>query len=66
MTLAPILGLCLFLGIYPQPVIATAERDLGIIAGIVEKRSEVARGPQPGAADQHAQASAMQPRAGED
>jgi NADH-quinone oxidoreductase subunit M len=40
-TLAPIMGLCLLLGIYPQPVIDVARQDLAIIADIVHKRSEM-------------------------
>ena len=39
-TLAPIMGLCLFLGVYPQPVIDVASQDLAIVAHIVQKRSD--------------------------
>jgi NADH-quinone oxidoreductase subunit M len=33
-TLAPILALCLFLGIHPDPVLRTAKRDIDVVAGI--------------------------------
>src|SRR4029078_4451600 len=37
-TLAPILGLCLVLGVYPQPVIDAARPDLEVVARIVRDR----------------------------
>lgn len=36
--LAPILGLCLLLGIYPQPVIDTAKPDIDVVAKILGSR----------------------------
>ncbi len=36
--LAPILGLCLLLGVYPKPVIDTAKPDLEVVARIVSNR----------------------------
>jgi NADH-quinone oxidoreductase subunit M len=46
--LAPILLLCVFLGVYPQPVIRVAQQDLDIVAAILKKRQDaeerVARG----------------------
>jgi NADH-quinone oxidoreductase subunit M len=41
-TLAPIMLLCLFLGVYPQPVIKVAGQDLDIVASIVKKRQDAA------------------------
>jgi NADH:ubiquinone oxidoreductase subunit 4 (subunit M) len=40
-TLAPIMALCLVLGLYPQPVIDVARQDLDIVADIVKKRQDV-------------------------
>jgi NADH-quinone oxidoreductase subunit M len=37
-TLAPILGLCLVLGVYPQPVIDLAKPDLDVVAKILRDR----------------------------
>ncbi len=37
-TLAPILALCLLLGVYPQPVIDSVEPDVRIISEILQKR----------------------------
>jgi NADH-quinone oxidoreductase subunit M len=42
-TLAPIMLLCLFLGLYPQPVIDAARHDLDVVAGIVHRRQTAAR-----------------------
>jgi NADH-quinone oxidoreductase subunit M len=39
-TLAPIMALCLFLGVYPQPVIEVARQDLDIVAAILKKRHD--------------------------
>ena len=36
-TLAPILTLCLWLGVYPQPVIETMRPDVQIVANILQK-----------------------------
>ena len=36
-TLAPILALCLWLGVYPQPVIETMRPDVQIVANILQK-----------------------------
>jgi NADH-quinone oxidoreductase subunit M len=49
--LAPILALCLWLGVYPQPVIDTAKPDLEIVAKILRDR------PGRGAASAVAQAA---------
>ena len=38
-TLAPIMALCLFLGVYPQPVIDVAKQDLDVVTDIL-KRAE--------------------------
>jgi NADH-quinone oxidoreductase subunit M len=46
-TLAPILGLCLALGVYPQPVIDTAKPDLDVVAKILRDR------PTPGTMPTH-------------
>jgi NADH-quinone oxidoreductase subunit M len=40
--LAPILLLCLFLGVYPQPVIKVAQQDLDVVTAIVKKRQDAA------------------------
>jgi len=37
-TLAPIMSLCLFIGMYPQPVIDVATQDLNIVADIVNNQ----------------------------
>ena len=39
-TLAPIMALCLLLGLYPQPVIDVARQDLDIVVAIVKKRQD--------------------------
>ncbi len=36
--LAPIIGLCLLLGIYPQPVLNASRRDIDVVANIVQAR----------------------------
>ena len=41
-TLAPIMLLCVLLGLYPQLVIDVAKPDLDIVAAIVKKRQDVA------------------------
>lgn len=41
LALAPILVACLFLGVYPQPVIDTAEPDLKVVARIINERRHV-------------------------
>jgi NADH-quinone oxidoreductase subunit M len=41
-TLAPIMVLCLVLGLYPQPVIDVARQDLDIVTAIVKKRQDAA------------------------
>jgi hypothetical protein len=38
--LAPILVLCLLLGLFPQPVLDTSERDLKVVADIQERARE--------------------------
>src|SRR5256885_14107620 len=38
-TLAPIMALCLFLGLYPQPMIDVSKQDIGVVADIL-KRAE--------------------------
>jgi NADH-quinone oxidoreductase subunit M len=38
LTLGPIMVLCVFLGVYPQPVIDTARPDVQVIADIVSER----------------------------
>jgi NADH-quinone oxidoreductase subunit M len=35
--LVPIALLCLFIGVYPQPLLDASRRDLGVVAGIVER-----------------------------
>jgi NADH-quinone oxidoreductase subunit M len=40
-TLAPIIGLCVLLGVYPQPAIDTARPDLKVIADLLAERSRV-------------------------
>jgi NADH-quinone oxidoreductase subunit M len=45
MTLAPILGLCLLLGVYPQPVIDSAKPDLDVVAKILRERPAAQREP---------------------
>ena len=40
--LAPIMALCLVLGIYPQPVIDTARQDLDIVAALIQRRQQTA------------------------
>lgn len=64
--LAPIMALCLFLGVYPQPVITVAQRDIAIVANIVSKRSEVARAQQPGLEQPRAEAQSRNVGAGDD
>jgi NADH-quinone oxidoreductase subunit M len=48
--LAPIMALCLFLGLCPQPLIATAKQDLDIIANILAEAKQRDRGHQGGSA----------------
>lgn len=43
--LAPILALCLLLGVYPQPVIDTARPDIEVVAKILRDRSGRVGGP---------------------
>jgi NADH-quinone oxidoreductase subunit M len=45
--LLPIVGLCLLLGIYPQPVLDTSRRDINVVANIIHARQI------PAAAHQH-------------
>lgn len=45
--LAPLVVLCILLGVYPQPVIRTAERDLKVVADIVERARKRAEQVQP-------------------
>jgi len=40
-TLAPIMALCLFLGLYPQPVIDVAKVDLDVVADIIKARQKM-------------------------
>jgi NADH-quinone oxidoreductase subunit M len=39
-TLAPILVLCLWIGLYPQPLLDTMKPDVDVIAGILQQRQE--------------------------
>jgi NADH-quinone oxidoreductase subunit M len=45
--LLPIVGLCLLLGIYPQPVLDTSRRDINVIAKILHARRTVAQPHRP-------------------
>lgn len=47
--LAPIMALCLFLGVYPQPVIHSAKFDLDVVANIFKARQAALQNHQPGA-----------------
>ena len=40
--LAPIMALCLILGIFPQPVLNMMRRDVDVVAGILQSRAPVA------------------------
>src|SRR5262249_49844308 len=40
--LVPIAALCLVLGVYPQPVLDTARRDLGVVADLARRAQESA------------------------
>jgi NADH-quinone oxidoreductase subunit M len=42
--LVPIVVLCFVLGLYPQPVLHTSERDLGVVAAITNRARERAEG----------------------
>jgi NADH-quinone oxidoreductase subunit M len=42
LALGPIMLLCLLLGVFPQPVIATARRDIDVVAKILETRQATA------------------------
>jgi NADH-quinone oxidoreductase subunit M len=44
--LLPIAACCVFLGVYPQPVIDTARRDIGVVSGIVGEAREQAAARQ--------------------
>lgn len=46
-TLAPIMFLCVLLGLYPQPVIDAAQQDLDIVARIISRRQPVAHAESP-------------------
>lgn len=43
--LAPILVLCVVLGVYPQPILDTAEKDLNVVAQVIEDRRQAEDGP---------------------
>jgi NADH-quinone oxidoreductase subunit M len=49
LALGPIMLLCLLLGVFPQPIIATARRDIDVVAKILEVRKPTAA-PQMGQA----------------
>jgi NADH-quinone oxidoreductase subunit M len=40
-TLAPIMALCLLLGVYPQPILDSVKPDIDVVANILEKRKIV-------------------------
>jgi NADH-quinone oxidoreductase subunit M len=40
--LAPIMALCLLLGVYPQPVLDSMKSDVGVVAKILKDRQNVA------------------------
>jgi NADH-quinone oxidoreductase subunit M len=48
--LAPILVLCVVLGVFPQPVLDTARPDLEVVARILEQRPAFSAQPQTHAA----------------
>ncbi|MCI0378696.1 MAG: NADH-quinone oxidoreductase subunit M [Gemmataceae bacterium] len=54
--IAPIMALCLFLGVYPQPVIRSAQDDLRIVETLLQNRKPVL------AANQTGDALAQEPR----
>ena len=37
-TLAPIMALCLLLGVYPQPILDSVKPDIDVVANILEGR----------------------------
>jgi NADH-quinone oxidoreductase subunit M len=39
-TLAPIMALCLLLGVYPQPILNSVKPDIDVIANILKDRKE--------------------------
>ncbi len=48
-TLAPIMALCLLLGVYPQPILDSVKPDIDVVAKILEVRQEkLAAMPGPG------------------
>lgn len=42
-TLAPIMALCLFLGVFPQPILDSVKPDIDVVARILEQRQEIAQ-----------------------
>ena len=38
--LAPIVGLCLLLGLYPQPILKASQRDIDVVVNIVQRRNQ--------------------------
>lgn len=38
LTIVPVIAACLWIGLYPQPMIATTQRDLALVADIVQTR----------------------------
>jgi NADH-quinone oxidoreductase subunit M len=39
-TLAPIMALCLLLGVYPQPILDSVKPDIDVVANILKGRKE--------------------------
>ena len=39
-TLAPIMALCLLLGVYPQPILNSMKPDIDVVANIIQNRKE--------------------------
>jgi NADH-quinone oxidoreductase subunit M len=40
-TIVPVIAACLYIGLYPQPMIATTQRDVALIADIVQTRQNL-------------------------
>jgi NADH-quinone oxidoreductase subunit M len=38
--LGPVMALCLLLGIFPQPILKTMDRDIAVVANILKNRDK--------------------------
>jgi NADH-quinone oxidoreductase subunit M len=62
LTIGPIMALCLFLGLYPQPVIDVMDQDIRIVTNIMEQRSSYLAAERMQENAQQAQAPQENPR----